>query len=275
MKSRISCLLGSALAVFQLAACQKAAPFNPALAGHFFPLRTGLTWTYQVSYPNGGHETITDRVLNSHQTGTMNSEALVVSAYSGHGIHAVRANLPQAYPAETTEIETRYLVEGSYITRVANLGGASGIRFEERGFLPQHLWPNRVWSNTLSPFESAPGQLIKVAQNHKSYLESDEVVVPAGHFARCMRIETEASYESPAGIGEQRYFKDWYAPDVGLVKTLVVGDGPDQREIARIELLRFTKLQAAAPLLAFNPKSIAGSSRTGNRARTAGVQTGQ
>jgi hypothetical protein len=60
------------------------------------------------------------------------------------------------------------------------------------------------------------------------------------------------SYESPSStVGEdkipaKRYFTDWYAPDVGLVKTLVLSGGQDGRELARIELLRFAKLVAAS-----------------------------
>jgi hypothetical protein len=252
MRLRLSWLVGLALASVPLAGCHKSVSFNPVLAAHFFPLRTGLTWTYQVSYPNGARETIRDRVVKADQTGTVDGAALVVSDYSGDGTRAVRADLPQAYPAEMTEVETRYVVEGGYITRIASLGGVSRIRLEERGLLPRHLWPDRAWSNTLSPFAHSADDILTITQNHRTFLEADEVAVPAGRFTGCIRIETEASYASPAGIGDKRYFTDWYAPDVGLVKTLVLSGGQDGREVARIELLHFAKSKTTAPLLTSN-----------------------
>jgi hypothetical protein len=223
--------------------------FNPALAAHFFPLRTGLTWTYRVTYPNGAREKISDRVVKADQSGTLRDTALVVSDYSAlDWSRAVRAHLPPAYPAEMTEVETRYVLDGGYITRIAGLGGASRVRLEEHGFLPQYLRPDQGWSNILSPFEHSPADILKITQNHRTFLEAEEVVVPAGRFPGCIRIETEASYQSPAGISDKRYYTDWYAPDVGLVKTLVLSGGQDGHEMARIVLLRFAKSEPTAPL---------------------------
>jgi hypothetical protein len=65
MRLWLSWLVGLALASVPLAGCHKSVSFNPALAAHVFPLRTGLTWTYQVTYPNGAHETIGDRVVKA------------------------------------------------------------------------------------------------------------------------------------------------------------------------------------------------------------------
>jgi hypothetical protein len=256
MRRSIYWSLGLALALAQLTGCQKRAPFNPALAGHFFPLRSGLTWTYQVTYPNGAHETISDRVVKADAPGTSQAGALILSEYLGHGTRAIRANLPQAYPPEMTRVETRYVVENGYISRSASLGGRTAIRLNEHDFLPQYMWPDRTWSNTLSPFDQLPDDILKVAQIHRSFLEGREVVVPAGRFSTCIRIETEASYPSPAGTHDKRYFTDWYAPDVGLVKTLVLSSGQNGHEIARIELLRFAKSDTTTPLQASQGRSL-------------------
>jgi hypothetical protein len=239
-------LLGVGLALIQLTGCQKRAVFNPGLAGRFFPLSPGLTWTYQVTYPNGAHERVTDHVVKRDGTRVV-GDAVLVSRYSDDGTRAVQANLPQSYPAEMNEVETHYIVEGGYISRIASLGGRAPIRLEERHFLPQYLWPDRSWSNTLLPFAHSPDDVLNISQNHRSFLEPDLVGVPAGRFSQCIRVETEALYRSPSGIGDRRYFTDWYAPDVGLVKTIVSSDGPDGREMARIELLRFAKSEMATP----------------------------
>jgi hypothetical protein len=257
VEQRLYRFLGLILAITLVLGCQKRALFNPALASRFYPLRPGLTWTYQVAYPNGAHETIRDRVLKADQAGLSHTAALVVSNYSGLDCsRALRADLPQTYPAEMTEVQIGYVIEGGYINRVASLGGRTQTRLEERGFLPQNLWPDRIWSNSLSPFEHSPLDILKVAQSHRSFLEPDPVVVPGGRFSECIRIETEASYQSLAGRGDKRYFTDWYAPDVGLVKTLVLSGGQDGREMARIELLRFTKSKTTAPLESSNGPSI-------------------
>jgi hypothetical protein len=253
MRQWIYSLFGLALVLTQLAGCQKRVPFNPALAGHFFPLRTGSTWSYQVTYPNGARETISERVVRADQIGTLRTHALVVWSYSGlDGSRALRADRPQSYPAEMNEVETEYMVEDGYISRIANLAEASRTQFKESRFLPQYLWPDREWSNTMVPFEQSSDDILKITQSHRSFLEADDVVVPAGRFSGCIRIETEASYKSQAAISDHpRHFTDWYAADVGLVKTLVSSE-QDDREIARIELVRVTKSGSSTHILASN-----------------------
>jgi hypothetical protein len=248
MRQWIYWLLGLALALTQLAGCQKQAPFKPALAGHFFPLRAGLTWMYQVTYADGARQRIADRVVSADQPDTSRSGVLVMSDYSGvDGSLAIRADVRES--AQMIEVQTWYVLENGYITRSESLGELSRIRLEEHGFLPQYLWPGGAWSNTLSPFEHLSEDFLTVKQNHRTFLEEHNIVVPAGTFADCIRIETEASYSyrSRAGSDNKRFFTDWYAPNVGLVKTLVLTSGPNGREIARIELLRFGQSKNAPP----------------------------
>lgn len=248
MRQWIWGLLGLTLAITQLAGCQKQARFNPELAGRFFPLHTGSSWIYEVAYENGARETIVDRVARADPVRTSGASLQVISDYSGvDGSRAVRSDLPQNYPAEMTEVETRYVVEGRFITRVQNLGEPSWIRLEEHRFLPQYLWPDRSWSNTLLPFQDLTKRILTIKQRHQTFLEEHDVVVPAGRFRDCIRVETEASYQSPPGSGKQRFFTDWYAPNVGLVKTIVLSGGKDGRQIARIELLRFADAKNIAP----------------------------
>lgn len=133
----------------------------------------------------------------------------------------------------------------------------------EDNFLPRYLRPDRIWSSgTHSVLANRcarcgaenPFDILKITENHRSFLENDEVIIPAGRFSGCIRVETEISYEDPPGTGSKadilgkRYFIDWYAPDVGLVKTLVLVGGQNGREIARIELLRFAKFGVTVAL---------------------------
>jgi hypothetical protein len=237
------------LAFTQLVGCEKQARFNPILAGRFFPLHPGSSWTYQVAYASGARETLTDRVV-ANPSGGLAGGALVVSDYSGFNGSGpvISADLQRAYPADKSQLEIHYVIEGDYVTRITSVGGRTQIRVEERRFLPQYLWPDRAWSNTVSPFEKSPGDFLKITQNHRTFLEAGPVVVPAGRFANCIRIETEAVYQSPAGPDDTKYFLDWYAPDVGLVKTLVLSGSRDGRQIALIDLLRIAKSQRVPPV---------------------------
>src|SRR5271154_5640463 len=78
----IVCLM---LTVIQLLSCQRNAPFGPALAGSFFPLRPGLTWVYRVI--DKSQETpqiFTDRAMGGQErVSTANAAGPMVSEYSG------------------------------------------------------------------------------------------------------------------------------------------------------------------------------------------------
>ena len=80
--------------------------------------------------------------------------------------------------------------------------------------------------------------------------ESGEVVVPAGRFSGCIRIETEAEYQrnSQSAPSLRLRYIDWYAANVGLVRTVVSKGRFFHSEIARVELLSFAKspVEAAA-----------------------------
>jgi hypothetical protein len=248
-RPRTHWLLCLTLSLFQLTGCAKRVPFNSRLEGRFFPLDNGMSWRYRVTYSNGASETITDRILKSDQIGSLRSSALMLSDYSGvDGSRAVRPDVPKPYPTVTTQVEIRYIVERGFLTRVTNLGGTFGVQVVEDSFLPRYLGPDRIWSS------STHFDILKMYENHRSFFENDEVVSPAGSFSQCIRVETETSYDGPPGTGshadirDKRYFIDWYAPDVGLVKTLVLVGGQNGREIARVELLRFAKIGATAAL---------------------------
>jgi hypothetical protein len=152
------------LAVVQLSACQKSAPFDPASASSFFPLRPGLTWTYRVvDKSQKSPQIFTDRATGGQErVGTANAAAGVVSEYSGSD--------------GESDLSIRYKFEDGYVTRLLSLRGGRRILSQERGFLPRLLEPDLTWSNSLSPV----GQFVEgfhITQTHRTYVESDIVVV--------------------------------------------------------------------------------------------------
>src|SRR5216683_3118241 len=220
---RASFVIVLALATIRLASCQNKEPFDPGLAGAFFPLNPGSTWTYRVVDKN---------LISSATTG---GETVSEGSLSGG---ASRSTI-------------LYVTEGGYINRVS-VDGPTWIRFEEKRFLPQLLKPHLTWSNSFFPFGDLPGALaFHVVQHHRTFLESGDVVVPAGRFPGCIRIETEAEYQRNGSHSvpslRLRYI-DWYAPNVGLVRTVVSKGRFFHSEIARVELLSFAKspVEAAA-----------------------------
>jgi hypothetical protein len=229
MSLRTFGLAGLALVLALFAGCQRISPFDPAMAGSFFPLHAGTRWTYQVTYEDGTRATLSDQVEASPDP-RLNGGAVVSSEYSGFGT-LVPGDLRQTYRPEDTTIETRYAFEAGYITRTERVGpGPTSFQFEEPGFLPRYMRPDEMWSDTLSP-----AAFLKITQQHRSFLEAHVVVVPAGRFSDCIRIETEASYEGPDRIGPKRYFIDWYAPNVGLVKTVVLERGHIDWDVANLD----------------------------------------
>jgi hypothetical protein len=200
-----------ALAGTLSAGCQKSAYFAAA-GGNFFPLQTGSRWIYQVAYPGASHTFLTERVEATNGS----DEARVSSEYSGY-VAVLPTDLQRAYRPEASQIQIRYEFTGDFITRTESVGaGRDTIDFKEQGFLPRNLRPGQEWSNSFSPAFFG----LSIRQHHRTFVESGVVIVPAGAFANCIRIETETSYKA-VGAGTEHYFVDWYAPNVGIVKTLV------------------------------------------------------
>jgi len=228
---RASFVIVLALAAAQLTSCQNKAPFDPGLAGTFFPLNPGSTWTYRFVDKNLRiTNLITDRAMDKQ---------LISSATTG-GETVSEGSLSGGASRSTI----LYVTEGGYINRVS-VDGPTWIRFEEKRFLPQLLKPHLTWSNSFFPFGDLPGALaFHVVQHHRTFLESDDVVVPAGRFPGCIRIETEAEYQRNGSHSvpslRLRYI-DWYAPNVGLVRTVVSKGRFFHSEVARVELLSFAK----------------------------------
>ena len=219
------------LAILQLFACQKGASFNSALAGSFFPLRPGSTWTYRVvdEYQKTT-EVFTDRAQGIVGVHSANSTGGLVAEYSGSD--------------SKSDFTIRYTFKDGYVTRSLGTREREHNFFQETGFLPRLLKPNLTWSNSFDP----SGALIHgfhLTQTHRTFLEASVMVVPAGRFPNCIRIETEAVYvmkndNSFQELDARRLrYMDWYAPNVGLIKTVVLETGFFGKEISRVELLHF------------------------------------
>lgn len=244
-------LIGVAVSV---SACKSASQeWKADPTANFFPLGPNTVWTYKIdSKSQRANYVVTDRVVGSQYVPALGITGQVVQEF----YNLDRAGLRPIVYQDT----------GGYLTRLSGLDYAANQikapawgRSEERNFIPEHLTPNLAWSNILFPYGKLPGGF-DITQAHKSFMEPAEVVVPAGHFRNCIRIETIAHYEG-GQYAKQKLtltYEDWYAPNVGLVRTVAYQDSADGPEMERVELMRFepgtpsvtppsTAPQAAAP----------------------------
>jgi hypothetical protein len=206
--------------------CQRKS-FDPGLAGTFFPLSPGISWTYRI-IDKGRSPThiLTERVIGGTRLGANAKAIEVESEYNG--------------PTGILNSSIVYFPENGYFTRQSRGGESSKIVSAEKAFLPELLKPNLTWSNSLVPFELEP-DIFHVTQDHRSFFDTSTIAVPAGDFSGCIRIETRALYQSASKSNPPLELKyvDWYAPHIGLVKTIVWQTGFFGSELARIELLKF------------------------------------
>jgi hypothetical protein len=243
MTTRTAIALGLITAALSLSACKSAGEWKADPTADFFPLKPNTVWTYKVaSKSQRANYVVTDRVIGSQYVPALRITGLVVEEF----YNLDRAGLRPIIYQETD----------GYITRLSGLDYAANQikapawgRSEEKNFMPDHLAPNLVWKNTLFPYGKLPGSF-DITQAHQSFMEPAEVIVPAGHFHNCIRIETLAHYEGGQyAVQKQNLnltYEDWYAPNVGLVRTVAYQGGPAGAEMERVELTRFDTVAPSA-----------------------------
>ncbi len=217
------------------AGCKSAPwPVDPSAA--FFPLKPKMMWMYRVQSKSQRREyVVTDTVVGEQYVPALKLKGAVVQEFYNLDRGGLRPII--------------YTQKDGYLTRLSGLDyiqdriepPAWGRSIEE-DFLPARLSPDTIWQNKLFPYGKLPGSF-DVAQSHRSFVEGRTVSVPGGRYAGCIRIETLAQYEGGAYAQHHQLLKlayeDWYAPNVGLVRTIAYEGGPNGPEMERVELLRF------------------------------------
>ena len=240
--------------MFSQFACQRHPSVNLAAPRAFFPLVPGTIWKYRV----------TDEVKNTTTTFTdkvelslRNEGGVVQMAHDGSGSEAAETVVSETVGADSSsQMLIIYKTNNEYITRSFSFGSLgdgsfdSQILSEEPDFLPRLLKPGVTWSSASFPF-GALSQDLKIVQTHTSYAEDDIVTVPAGRFAGCLQIKTTAVFVIGPSNAHQESphlkYIDWYAPNIGLIKTSLQETGLFGEEIARLELVGFGKMPIVKP----------------------------
>jgi hypothetical protein len=233
------------LLTFCQLACQKERPPGATQVDAFFPLILGTTWSYEiVDEVRNTTTTFTDKVERTQFT----ANGGPLKADNGNATRASYETVVSETSGSDGQLLVLYKSSSQYIGRSLSFGrledGSSDYQIisTELKFLPRLLKPGVHWSNTTVPFGSMSSDL-KIVQTHVVYAEDDVVTVPAGRFSNCIRIVTSAVFMSDSSDSgrERRYLEyvDWYAPNVGLIKTSLSRTGFFGGEIAKVELIQF------------------------------------
>jgi hypothetical protein len=251
MNRSLTALLALGLLLTPLLGCRgRTVRFDPITSREFFPLIPDSVWTYRVhSKSQRTTYVVTDKAVGEKYVPSLNVTGQVVEEYYNLDRGGTRPIV--------------YITNGGYWTRLSGLDyekddieAPAWGRSEEGQFMPASLLPDLNWSSKIFPFGHMPGSF-DIKQTHRSFFEVSEVVVPAGRFMGCMRIETDSLYEggSYAKIGKplRLTYEDYYAPHIGLIKTLALEGGPRGPEMERVELLRY--LPAQKPVDPASPRA--------------------
>lgn len=221
------------------------APLRTRARTDFFPLAPQSRWEYVVNR-RAGRDTfrfVATVRPDDFQTADGRSCRVVDEQYGDVG--------------ETERFPVVYCVEDGFLHRVMSLEYKgetledNGLRSGELKFLPTDLRDAGAWEGVTNAYRLPDGSGFEVDQLHRVVPEPERVVVPAGDFPGCLRVETTAIHSAVSDSGVHTgprviyYYSDWYAPGVGLVKTQQ--RNTDDAVVATIELVQYDIAGIARP----------------------------
>jgi hypothetical protein len=218
-----------------------------------FPLATGFRWQYEFRDHAGGgegdyaFELISRGIRPLPETGR---DGVIVDEISPQGTH------PTAY-----YVDDGFLIKilGLAYGREGNLEWTGTDNVREFGWknvenqlrmLPEELEPGTEWADDSQVLNARVR-----TSNHAIRLEAVET--PAGTFAEALRIDSTITIEPaavspnlavPPAEGPTYWMTEWYARDVGLVRSIT--KLKDEQIVAEIRLVRAVPPGEAAKVAA-------------------------
>lgn len=207
----------------------------------YFPLRDDDTWVYEIARSSAA-----DRArLMVHSRGNRFVEPLRKRAHVVEERYSTHASEPPGEPYLLA-----YYLDQGFVHRAMSLEykGEDIVEFgphaaEER-FLPLGLDERSRWSGTTTAYDMPGGAGYAVEQKHAAAREPEAVQVPAGRYANCIRVDTVAVQQAEDRGHKQGqpivfYYRDWYAPDVGLVLSRLSNRPDHSAVLAETMLISF------------------------------------
>jgi hypothetical protein len=213
----------------------------------FFPLHQEDTWVYEVVHPlRNLHSRMTVRVRGERYIGALGQRArLVDESYAGDD-----PPLFEGYTTKGQVYPIAYYRKNGFLYRALSLEYQGndlrdvGLGSSEERFLPDGLNKDLSWDSVTTAYDLGGGNGYGVRQTHRARFEASLVEVPAGRFSGCVRVDTVALHS-----GERNgkfdsdplvlYYSDWYAPNVGLIRTVQSNRPDGGPPLAQIELLAY------------------------------------
>jgi len=231
-----SVLLAAPLAAI-VAGCALATLRPAGRDRDFFPLEPNSRWEYAVTRYGGSEHFRFIATVRTNDFHTADGRACPI--------------VDEQYDDATDRYPIVYCTDSGFLHRIMSLEYRgetlqdNGFRSGELKFLPTDLRHANAWEGITNAYRLPDGSGFEVQQLHRVLPEPERVVVPAGTFARCVRVETTAIHsavdEHGAHTGPRVTYdySDWYAPGVGLVKT--EQRNTDASVVATIELVRYVR----------------------------------
>jgi len=251
--ARVAAWFLAAMMGATLAACTPT-PLPPVPA-RYFPLQANDTWVYEVVQPlRNVRARMTVRVRGEQYVKPLRRTCLVVDETYDTPDAAQQAFRDPGLLRDVHPVA--YYRDNGFFHRALSLEYADGEVREagpnsgEDRFLPVGLRPEVDWQGVTTAYDAGGGAEYTVMQTHRATREPAEVVVPAGRFADCVRVDTVALH---GDLHEGRYrtspvvlyYSDWYAPDVGLVRTVQRERADGGVPLAQVELVAYEVKGAA------------------------------
>jgi hypothetical protein len=238
-------LLAAALSVW--AGCSHLGEERPA--PDFFPLHAEDTWVYEVARPMRNVRTrMTVRVRDERYIQALGRRCRLVDETYAADDDGV--NVSAGAPAQTEIYPVAYCRDKGFLNRALSLeyqGGEVrdlGLGAGEERFLPEGLGGDVAWDSLTTAYDLGGGTDYRIRQTHHALLDPESVEVPAGRFSGCVRVDTVAVQGGRrAGVDDGDsivlYYSDWYAANVGLVRTIQSNRPDGGPPLAQIELLAY------------------------------------
>ncbi len=248
-------ILGGMLA-WSVVSCSRPAG-DSAPAADYFPLHTEDTWVYEVVRPLRNLRTrMTVRVREERYVSALQRRCrLVEESYATEVTLDDLAGLSTAAPAPVASMAAgeiypiAYYRENGFLYRAMSLEYRAGelreigIGSSEERFLPDRFGFETAWDSVTTAYDLGGGTGYTVRQSHRTEIESRVVNVPAGAFSGCIRVDTIAVHSGQdrrsASAPIVLYYADWYAPNVGLVRTIQTERADGGPPLTQIELLAY------------------------------------
>ena len=206
----------------------------------FFPLHDGTLWVYKVEDPSG--EVSLQRVLVRGPRFLDEPNVIGVLVEESGGLGGTFALDPSWHPIA-------YYRRGDFVYKHYGVVFANGdlrdadLDRDDEKLLPTDPGKTVEWESEVGLFDVPDGSGYALHLVGRAASTDASVTVPAGTFDGCLLVDTTIlprTGRPGSDEGSPDFFRylDWYAPGVGLVKSIATS-GSASDPVSTIELISF------------------------------------